>query len=66
MTIDEQIAEVRRLLDFTQKFRQGIADLTEGPAKPTLLASADATVAKVQAALATLEALAATGPETLQ
>ena len=66
MTLNEQIARVRHELDFARTFRENIAGLTEGPAKPALLAQADATLAKIEAALRDLEALAATGPETIQ
>ena len=69
MTLTQQIARVCRELDFAQTFRENIAGLTEGPAKPALLAQADATVAKIEAALRDLEALAADPPrmqETLQ
>jgi hypothetical protein len=66
MTVDEQITKTRCLLDFAQKFRRGVADLTHGEAKAAVLARADATIAKIEAALRDLQALASLSTETLQ
>jgi hypothetical protein len=66
MTLDQQIEQTRSLLDFAQKFRQGVEELTEGAAKPVLIAQADATVAKIASALHDLEALASVNTATLQ
>ena len=55
MTLAEQIAVARRELEFARAFRDGIDQLTEGPAKPEMLAEADALIAKGELVLARLE-----------
>jgi hypothetical protein len=55
MTRQEQIAAARSALDFARKFRAGIEELTHGPAKPALLAQADAVIANGEMVLARLE-----------
>jgi hypothetical protein len=55
MTRDKEIAAVRRLLDHARAFRACVEELTEGPAKPALLAKADAVIANGELVLARLE-----------
>jgi hypothetical protein len=55
MTRAEKIAAARRALKFAREFRAGIEELTEGPAKPEMLARADAVIAIGELILARLE-----------
>ncbi len=55
MTRAEQIDAARSALEFAQAFRAGVAELMVGPAKPAILAQADAVIANGKMVLARLE-----------